>query len=89
MYYGKVEICGINTAKLPVLKEINQVAGGVVGLVQGLLIFWIFCTVLAMFSNFEWAQALYKMINESAILSVLYDTNILLRIITNLKNSFF
>lgn len=76
-------------ARLPVLKEINQLAGGVVGLLQALLLFWIFCTVLAVFSNFQWAQNLYGMMNESVILSALYDTNFLLGIITNLKNSFF
>lgn len=76
-------------SKLPVLNEINHLAGGAVGLLQGLLIFWIFCAVLAIFSNFSWAQKLYGMINESVILSVLYDMNILLKIITNLKNSFF
>lgn len=76
-------------SKLPVLNEINHLAGGAVGLLQGLLIFWIFCAVLAIFSNFSWAQKLYGMINESVILSILYDMNILLKIITNLKNSFF
>lgn len=82
---GTLDLIG----KLPVLKEVNQLAGGVVGLVQALLIFWIFCTVLAIFSNTEWAQSLYKMINESVILSTLYNGNFLLRIITNLKNTFF
>lgn len=76
-------------SKLPVLKELNQLAGGIAGLLQGLLIFWIFCTILAVFSNTLWAQKLYGMINESAILSVLYNGNFLLRIITNLKDSFF
>lgn len=76
-------------SKLPVLKELNQVAGGIVGLLQGLLIFWVFCTVLAVFSNTLWAQKLYEMINESEILSILYNGNFLLRIVTNLKNSFF
>lgn len=76
-------------SKLPVLNEINHLAGGAVGLLQGLLIFWIFCTVLSIFSNFQWAQKLYAMINESVILSILYDMNMLLKMITNLKNSFF
>lgn len=76
-------------SRLPVLKELNQLAGGVIGLLQALLIFWIFCTVLAIFSNTLWAQSLYKMINESVILSALYNGNFLLKIITNLKNTFF
>ena len=76
-------------SKLPVLKELNQLAGGIIGLVQALLIFWLFCTILAIFSNTQWAQNLYKMINESTILSTLYNGNFLMKIITNLKNTFF
>lgn len=76
-------------AKLPVLKEMNELVGGMVGLLQALLLFWIFCTVLAMCSSFEWAQSLYVMINESRFLSSLYETNVLLKMITNLKNIFF
>ncbi len=76
-------------SKLPVLKELNQLAGGIIGLVQALLMFWLFCTILAIFSNTQWAQNLYKMINESIILSTLYNGNFLMKIITNLKNTFF
>lgn len=76
-------------SKLPVLKELNQLAGGIVGLIQALLIFWLFCTILTIFSNMQWTQSLYKMINESTILSMLYNGNFLIKIITNLKNAFF
>lgn len=76
-------------SKLPVLKELNQILGGIVGLFEALLIFWIFCAVLAIFSNTQGAQKLYEMINESTVLSVLYNGNFLLKIITNLKTSFF
>lgn len=76
-------------SKLPVLKEINQLLGGVAGLLQALLIFWIFCTGLAIFSNTQSAQALYHMINESPILTVLYNGNFLLKMIIGLKASFF
>ena len=76
-------------SKLPVLKEVNQLAGGAVGLIGGLLIFWVFCTILAVFSNAQWAQKLYEMINESAILSGLYNGNLIMKLITGLKTSFF
>ena len=76
-------------SKLPVLKEMNQLAGGVVGLIEGLLVFWVFCTVLAIFSGTGWAQKLYEMLNESAILSFLYNGNLIMKLIMGLKTSFF
>jgi hypothetical protein len=76
-------------SRLPVLKELNQLAGGAVGLLQGLLVFWIFCTAVAVFSNTEWAHKIYEMINESAFLSVLYNGNLILKTIIGLKTSFF
>jgi uncharacterized membrane protein required for colicin V production len=76
-------------SRLPVLKELNQLAGGAVGLLEGLLVFWIFCTVTAIFSNTEWAHTIYKMINESAVLSTMYNGNVILKTIIGLKTSFF
>jgi hypothetical protein len=72
-----------------VLKELNQLAGGAVGLLEGLLAFWIFCTVVAIFSSTGWAQKIYEMINQSAVLSTLYNGNLILKTIMGLKTSFF
>jgi uncharacterized membrane protein required for colicin V production len=76
-------------SRLPVLKELNQLAGGAVGLLEGLLAFWIFCTVVAIFSSTGWAQKIYEMINQSAVLSTLYNGNLILKTIMGLKTSFF
>jgi len=76
-------------SKLPVIKELDQLAGGVLGLLQAFLLFWIFTGVLAVCSHTAWAQNLYGMINDSEVLSVLYNRNLLVEIITGIKNSFF
>ena len=76
-------------SKLPVLKEMNQLAGGAVGLIEGVLVFWVFCTILAVFSSTEWAQKIHEMLNESAILNALYHGNLIMKLITGLKTSFF
>jgi len=75
-------------SKLPVIKQLNKLAGGVAGALQGLLIFWIFTAILTIWANTPWAQNLYGMINESSLLSFLYTHNLLITIVTNIKMSF-
>lgn len=64
-------------AKLPILSGLNQIAGALMGGLEGLLFVWIFLLVLSWFSNLEWAQALMEQIEASAFLSFLYNNNLL------------
>lgn len=69
-------------SKLPLLNELNKVGGTVVGMVQGLVILWIACLLLTSASNTEFAKQVYECINANQILSLIYNNNILVILIT-------
>lgn len=68
-------------SKLPVLDQVNRMAGLAVGLVEGVIVIWIFFVVLTMFTGTEFGQTAMQMINENAFLSFLYNHNLLVRFV--------
>ena len=69
-------------SKLPLLNEMNRMAGLAAGLAEGILVIWVFFIVLTMFTGTEFGQNAMRMISENALLSYLYDNNWLSRFIT-------
>jgi len=76
-------------SKLPLLNQINKLAGLAAGLVHGLVIVWILFILLTVFGSSKFGQDAMQMIEENAVLSILYDNNILLRFITNIAKMIF
>lgn len=68
-------------SKLPVLHQINTLAGVAVGALEGLVILWIVFIVITMLGSTAFGQSCMAMISESKILSFLYDSNILSKIL--------
>ena len=68
-------------SKLPVLHQINTLFGVAMGALEGLVILWIFFIVITMLGSTEFGQSCMTMISESKILSFLYDSNILSKIL--------
>ena len=68
-------------SKLPVLHQINAVAGVAIGALEGLVILWIVFIVITMLGSTAFGQTCMAMISESKILSFLYDSNILSKIL--------
>ena len=64
-------------SKLPVLHQINTIAGVAMGALEGLMILWIVFIVITMLGSTGFGQSCLTMINDSKILSFLYDSNIL------------
>ncbi|MCD8225005.1 MAG: CvpA family protein [Clostridiales bacterium] len=62
---------------LPVLSGINQIAGAILGAVQGLLWLWMACLVIGLFSQTDWATVVMGQIEGSAWLSFLYKNNLI------------
>ncbi len=71
-------------AKLPVLKELNRLAGLGLGALTGVLIVWVGFVAVTIFCNGEFGQMLLTMIAENPFLSLLYNTNLILRLVTGL-----
>lgn len=68
-------------SKLPVLHQINTLAGIAMGALEGLVILWILFIVITMLGSTELGQSCMTMISESRLLSFLYDSNILSKIL--------
>lgn len=66
-------------SKLPVLNALNKTGGAIIGLVEGLLLVWILCIMLTIFSSTDFAKEAFAQINENQLLSYLYSNNLLLR----------
>lgn len=64
--------------KLPVIKETNQIAGCLLGLLEGVAVLWLFFVVITIFATTGWAAACFEMIGNSRILSTLYSKNLFL-----------
>ncbi len=68
-------------SRLPVLHQINTLAGVALGALEGLVILWIVFIVITMLGSTEFGQKCMVMISESKILSFLYDSNVLSKIL--------
>lgn len=69
--------------KLPVLKQVNKLAGLLFGLAHGLVIIWIFFVILTVLQSTDIGRQAMGMITDNKFLSLIYDNNILMGFITN------
>ncbi len=76
-------------SKLPLLNELNKTAGLLAGLVHGLLLVWLFFILLTVFSSTEFVQSIMRLVEENEILSIIYNNNILLKLITGATKILF
>lgn len=60
-------------ARLPIIKGLNQIAGAVLGGVEGLMFLWIVCLVLTALSGTDFGAAAMGQVAASPWLSWLYD----------------
>lgn len=70
--------------KLPVIHTFNSIGGGILGLVEAIVIIWIACIVVTMFSTTAWGQAVCQAISKNELLSFIYDNNIIQKLITGI-----
>lgn len=63
-------------ARLPILHGINQIAGAVLGGIQGLLAVWLFFLAATIASSSTWGNAVLTQIQGSGLLRFLYSRNI-------------
>lgn len=65
--------------KLPLLHGINQIAGAVLGGVQGIAIVWIVFLVVTVFCSGEIGKYFFELISESEFLTFLYENNMIMQ----------
>lgn len=70
-------------SKLPLLNQINKMAGLLAGLVHGLVVVWLLFILLTVFGSSTWGQKAMEMIGNDTILSMIYNNNFILKFITS------
>lgn len=66
---------------IPVIGGLNHLLGLIMGLVQALFLIWIFFLVVSMAAGTEAGMQLMSMVQESAMLSFLYNSNLFLQVV--------
>ncbi|MBQ9983616.1 MAG: CvpA family protein [Lachnospiraceae bacterium] len=75
--------------KLPIIRSIDKIGGGLLGGMRGLLVVWMLFLVLSITSTTETSQELIQAICQSGLLKLLYDNNLLLDIVGDLTRVLF
>lgn len=70
--------------KLPLLHGINRLAGGVLGLVQGIVLTWVLFLLGTILCNGEMGQRFIELIYENQFLTLLYNYNFIMTIVFGL-----
>lgn len=63
-------------SRLPVINGINRIAGGVLGLLQGLIIIWLLSLTVTAFTGTTWGDIIFRQIEANKFLTFLYENNI-------------
>lgn len=66
---------------LPIIHGINKIAGLIIGVLEGLVVVWIFFIVISLMSSSDFAYDMYRQINESAFLTFLYNRNVVMNLL--------
>ena len=67
-------------AHIPVIRVINRFAGMLLGLVQALLLLWVFFLILSLCSATPIGTQLIGLVEQSTFLSWMYDSNLFLQV---------
>ena len=73
--FGQV-IKGI--AEIPIIKQLDRLGGGIIGLLIGVLIIYVIGLVLTFFVTNETLQPVFVLVNDSVIAKQLYNNNVLI-----------
>lgn len=66
-------------AKLPVLNEINRLAGAAAGFVMGLALVWLAFAVITVFGSSALSKAVFDAVNDSTLLAFIYEKNFIMK----------
>lgn len=69
---------------LPVLHGVNKLAGGALGIVQGIVLVWVAFLLVTVLCNGELGQQFFALISENPFLLFLYNQNVIMKIVFGL-----
>lgn len=71
-------------SRLPLINGMNKLLGLALGLLEGLLVLWVFCLVVTACAGTSWGRATLEQIGNNGFLGFIYNNNYLMRIITDI-----
>lgn len=66
---------------LPIIHGVNKIAGLILGILEGLVVVWVFFIIISLTNGSEFAYNMYAQINESAFLTFLYNKNVIMSLL--------
>lgn len=76
-------------SRVPVVNGLNRIGGLCFGLLNGMAFLWLACIVVTICSTTVWGKAVFEQINDSIILSFIYNNNYLLALLANMGKVLF
>jgi uncharacterized membrane protein required for colicin V production len=74
-------------SKLPVLHQINKMAGAILGSVIGVLIIWVVCTVFAVIMTVKVDSGIALVLDESSIGKFFFNTNPMMQYVSDITKT--
>jgi len=75
--------------RLPVIHGLNQIAGAIIGLMEGLVFVWIGCMVISAFAGSTFGSSIYSLVASSEWLLFLFNHNLFSFFLRNIIYSLF
>ncbi|MCM1272910.1 MAG: CvpA family protein [Clostridium sp.] len=85
LLFGIINLVLALAVRLPIVNGINRFGGLLFGVLEALLIVWILFVAIAIFSDTQVGVWAYRQIENSKILTLIYDKNIFMNVITDLS----
>jgi len=71
--------------KLPIIKSLDRICGFLLGIIEGVIIFWILGIVIVAYGAFGFEEIIKQQIVEQEILSFLFNNNIVALLISRIS----
>lgn len=83
--FGIISIVVSLAVKLPIVSSVNKLGGMLFGMLECVFIVWFIFILVAIFTDTAFGVWAYKEIEESSLLSFLYEKNIFMNVITDIS----
>lgn len=68
-------------SRLPLIGELNKSLGGILGIVEGVLVLWVLCIALTALSGTDTGEQILSAISSNSFLNFIYSNNIIMKIL--------
>lgn len=84
--FAIVSIISAVAMRIPIIGGINRLGGMLFGFFEALFIVWVFFVLVAIIPDTQIGNWFFSQIDDSRILTILYEKNIFMKVVTGLNN---